>query len=287
MTRTETDGGRRTLVVHTGGIGDFLLTCPALLLLARHGPVELMGRPERLCLAHQAGIVIAVHDIEDYSFETLFGAPNERLRAFLSGFDRVILWLKEADALLRSVRGCGVAEAQAFPGVPPEQWNGHASRYYLHCLGFPEAPPLALDIAPSATGRDVVVHPGSGGQGKNWPMARFIELAFLLEKQGRCVTWCLGPAEARFRVPDNKECLRLGSLVDLAHELAAARLYVGNDSGITHLAAAVGCPTLAIFGPTAPAIWAPLGNHVIVTQGNPWPETAEVFRKAMTALAGG
>ena len=75
------------------------------------------------------------------------------------------------------------------------------------------------------------------------------------------VQWCAGADD-----PPLCDAVRFDDLYDLACWLATARLFVGNDSGITHLAAAVGTPVLAIFGPTDPAIWAPRGNHVRVVK---------------------
>ena len=73
------------------------------------------------------------------------------------------------------------------------------------------------------------------------------------------VHWCSGPED-----PPLPEAVRFDNLYDLACWLARARLYVGNDSGITHLAAAVGTPVLALFGPSDPAVWAPRGPNVRV-----------------------
>ena len=73
------------------------------------------------------------------------------------------------------------------------------------------------------------------------------------------VRWCAGPDD-----PPLAGAVRIDDLYELACWLASARLYIGNDSGITHLAAAVGTPVLALFGPTDPAIWAPRGPHVRV-----------------------
>jgi ADP-heptose:LPS heptosyltransferase len=66
-------------------------------------------------------------------------------------------------------------------------------------------------------------------------------------------------------------------LANLARRLAATNLYIGNDSGITHVAAAVGCTTLAIFGATDPSIWAPKGMDVTVLRGDPWPSLEDVL----------
>jgi heptosyltransferase III len=75
------------------------------------------------------------------------------------------------------------------------------------------------------------------------------------------VRWCAGPEETL------DDAVRFENLYELGCWLASARLYVGNDSGITHLAAAVGTPVVAIFGPSDPAIWAPRGERVSVVSG--------------------
>jgi ADP-heptose:LPS heptosyltransferase len=72
------------------------------------------------------------------------------------------------------------------------------------------------------------------------------------------VRWCAGPEDS---LPD---AVRIADLYELACRLATARVYIGNDSGITHLAAAVGTPVVAVFGPTDPSIWAPRGDQIRV-----------------------
>jgi heptosyltransferase III len=113
--------------------------------------------------------------------------------------------------------------------------------------------------------RFVAVHPGSGSPAKNWPAPRFADLAAGLAG-GR--PWLLveGPADAEAarivgRVPGSVMARALGPRL-LGALLAEADLYVGNDSGVTHLAAAWGAPTLALFGPTDPNVWSPVGARV-------------------------
>lgn len=269
--------GPRALVVHTGGIGDFLLTCPAVRRLAQDGPLELLGRTDRLELAVAAGIAAAAHDTDSADFGSVFTTPSERLRDFLARFDRCVVWMRDDGGIVRAIRQCGVAEVRAFPGLPPEDWTEHASRYHLNCLGYEDAGPLRLCIEPAETRHDLIIHPGSGGGRKNWPLDRFIAVAEAVRRPGRAVTWCLGPAEEGIQLPAQSEVLQTASLVGLARHLAAARSYLGNDSGITHLAAAVGCSTVAVFGPTCPCVWAPLGDHVTVVRGTPWPEVPTVL----------
>lgn len=103
-----------------------------------------------------------------------------------------------------------------------------------------------------------VIHPFSGSARKNWPLERFRALAERLPVQ---VRWCAGPEEAL------ENAVRFDDLYDLGCWLGKARLYIGNDSGITHLAAAVGTPTVALFGPTDPRVWAPRGPCVTVIRG--------------------
>jgi ADP-heptose:LPS heptosyltransferase len=123
--------------------------------------------------------------------------------------------------------------------------------------------------ARGVTSNYAVLHPGSGGRAKRWPVARFAELASRLSEP---VVWLLGPAER-----DDGQARDVGegvgtildrlTLRELAGVLAACRLYVGNDSGVSHLAAALGAPTVAVFGATDPSVWAPRGERVTIASG--------------------
>ena len=123
----------------------------------------------------------------------------------------------------------------------------------------------------------MIIHPGSGSPKKNWPSARFVELLSRL-KVGfpRARPWLLqGPADGEavhaigeglgklMEIP----LLRPHRLTDLTALLQEATLFVGNDSGVTHLSAALGVPTIAIFGPSDPAVWAPIGPRTYVLYG--------------------
>jgi len=108
-------------------------------------------------------------------------------------------------------------------------------------------------------------------------LSYFQEIAQAFIERGVHVAWSTGPAEEGFDLPRGSVVLPTTGLVERARILASARLYIGNDSGITHLAAAVGCPTVAIFGPTDPTIWGPQGEKTTVVRGQPWPTPATVF----------
>ncbi len=111
----------------------------------------------------------------------------------------------------------------------------------------------------------ILVHPGSGGPAKCWPLARFMELVTSLSTAD--VTWMIGPAEAEAAraLQDRDEPILFESdLTKAADQMVGCDVYVGNDGGMTHLAAALGLATVAIFGTTDPHIWRPLGEQVTV-----------------------
>ncbi len=266
-----------TLMIHTGGIGDFLLAYPTIAALAEDGPVTLAGNHNRLALAVSGGVAEAAHDLSALDFQSVFAEPSDRFLSFAQPFDRVVVWMNDADnAIAEAFRRAGVADVHVFPGLPPDTWSCHASEYYRACLGVPNNGAAVLRVEPSGPPLDVVIHPGSGSTRKNAPMDELLAWAGEIRRAGRRITWCVGPAE-RERLSDDdlaqlveaagdsaNPFLECGSLVELAQRLASARLYLGNDSGITHLTAALGIPTVAVFRCTDPAIWAPQGDHVTV-----------------------
>lgn len=277
----------RILMAHTGGIGDFLLACPALAWLAREGPVTLLGNKERLQLAVAGGIAEAAHSADAVDFASVFTTPSPRLRAFLDGFDRAVVWMRDDGAIAKAFAACGLRDTQCHPGLPPNDWKRHASAYYLERLGAPPDLPWRLQIPPRACGVDCILHPGSGSPKKNWPLDRFAAAAQTLVSAGLRIAWCAGPAEESLALPGNVQRLPAMSLTTLAEMLANGPLFIGNDSGITHLAAALGCPTVAIFGPTNPKVWAPRGPLLRVLQDPQWPEVDAVLAAAQAMTAAG
>jgi heptosyltransferase-2 len=207
------------------------------------------------------------------------GVGPGRLRDELSGFDAAIAYTRSADL----VRNLGAFAPRVLAHDPTAAPPGcHVSEWLAEPLA---ALGLAADAAPAActasaeeleTGRPLraalgagflAVHPGSGSRDKSWPAERFASViqattpgrAWLLV-EGPADTEAVGPlAEIRGLVRARQLPHRvLGAL------LAQAGIYIGNDSGVTHLAAAWGAPTLALFGPSDPAVWAPQGPHVRV-----------------------
>jgi len=191
----------------------------------------------------------------------------------------------------------------------------HLSEEYLDLLGDDDAtdvapPPLPVAAEASAAARDAarrefaeagrvaLLAPGAiYGPAKRWPAERFAELARRLARRGFAVLVC--GAEADRAVCD--EVAAAGEARSLAGQLslatqaglcAAAALAVCNDSGFAHLSAAVGAPTVAVFGSTSSAWTAPRGARVRVVQHPPvcapcFQRTCAIGYRCLTAIAVG
>lgn len=174
------------------------------------------------------------------------------LTAHLQTFDSVVSWYGGARAEFRRSLESMDVPCTFLRALPPDDYRGHTATFFNEQVGAPDRIPQ-LRFSPAVDSPEVVMHPFSGSRRKNWPLANYRELAEHLRYE---VSWSAGPAE------ELVDARRFDDLSELARWLAGARLYIGNDSGITHLAAALGVPTLALFGPTDPARWAPRGENV-------------------------
>jgi heptosyltransferase-3 len=266
------------LLVRAGALGDVLLLRPAIAALASAGHrVRLLAPAPAASLLRGAGGVDDVLAWEAPETAALLsGARTDGpLARALAAADVVVAWSRSAP-LLEALAAPGRRLLAHDPSPPPG--GPHAARWLAQAVEplvagsvAPDAPkPLRLDTADhdwararcaELPGAFVAVHPGSGSRGKNWPRARFFEAARALSRGGRFLL-AAGPAEAELDPPSDALVAREWPLARLAAALSHAGVYFGNDSGVSHLAAAVGAPTLALFGPTDPALWAPVGPRV-------------------------
>jgi ADP-heptose:LPS heptosyltransferase len=273
----------RAIILHTGGIGDLILTSPALTRLAQTHTLDLLGYPERLALLTESGIARSATSLDAADLTSLYtGTPSPRARDYFANADQVIAFTNDPDHTLTSaIQSCSVLNVTCHAPLPPADYPHWAGQYYWDALGFQgQAPPATLnlghDSAPAPA--DLLIHPGSGSPKKNWPLENFHTLAQQLQADGHTTAFTQGPAEEAL---PPYPCLPPCSLTQLARTLATARLYIGNDTGITHLAAAVGTSTIAIFTTTNPQTWAPQGPNVH-TLSNPTP--TQVHQLATTLL---
>jgi len=140
------------------------------------------------------------------------------------------------------------------------QWSEAAAALAAPFAGM--MPRLATRAQEASLHGATLIHPGSGSPRKNWPMERFVDLSRNLESLGHRVVWIRGPAEMAQPQVWEGERMDQPSLQALAATLAASRLFIGNDSGVSHLAGAVGASTVTLFGPTSGKVWRPDGPLV-------------------------
>jgi heptosyltransferase-3 len=244
----------RRLLIRPGAIGDVIVSLPALECL-RAEYLEVWVREQNVPLIRFAD---AVRSIGATGLD-LLGLPGitpspallERLRSF----DSIISWYGAGRPEFRDAVAKLELPFEFLPALPASA-ACHAVDFYLQQAGKDEAyPPLAPRIDCPAEREDfAVIHPFASSPAKRWPMSKFREVASALKIP---VRWCAGDNE------ELPEAVRIDNLYELGCWLARARVYIGNDSGISHLAAAVGTPAIVLFGPTDPAIWAPRGSKVL------------------------
>lgn len=291
---------KRILILRGGALGDFMVTLPVLAALQRQWPeavLFLAARPSLGRLALAAGLVHAVIPLESAQMSRFFAdmpeAPDDD-SAFVGSLDLAVSFLADGDGVLeRNMRRMGLRRWLA---IPSRVKQGHATDHFLAPLihaGYvasEHADPIPRLVLPSdriTRGRVRIsertgnlgpwafLHPGSGSPSKNWPVESFLVLACLLARYcGLQPVFLAGEADdavvSRLRERGMPYPLfHHLELDELASMLAAGRIYVGNDSGVTHLAAALGIPTMALFGPTDPAQWAPRGPRVHVVRSVP------------------
>lgn len=252
----------KELIVFFGAIGDTILFSPSIQKLSESRIIYAIGYPERMALLKQVGWIQKVYDADTIDFSSIFSTPSKRLCDFLIQFNTVYFFFQDGDSLVQKAKVIGVPYAYYFPGKPPDNWKLHASTYYLQCFGFPPIKDFRLPIPPKKIHNEVIIHPGSGSKDKNYPIDLFLEITKQLLDNHFKVRWCLGPAERKISVPQGIQTLQIEQLPQLAEYIAGARAYIGNDSGISHLAGALGVKTIALFCSTDPKIWAPLGPCV-------------------------
>ncbi len=278
----------RFLVLRGGAIGDFIATLPALTAIRERWPdayVELIGYPHIARLALDGGLVDRIESLDRAriaNFFALVPSFTEDQVEYIRSFDMVISYLHDPDGSVQYNLQLAGAR-QVVYGSPIVEEGCHAVDHLLKPLETlaiyesGKSPTLRISEGQRQWGRDVLkargiqadpylIHPGSGSPRKNWPVECFLTLADRIrsEKKGAPI-FLVGEADdAVARALDRHEVLRDLTLLQVASLLSASHAYVGNDSGITHLAASLGIPVTALFGPSSSDQWGPRGRRVTI-----------------------
>lgn len=268
----------KILIIRGGAIGDFILTLPVFAALRAQLPaaeLHVLGYQRVAQLAVAGGLAEETRSIDSRTLAGFFarrGELDSEWQDYFGSFAVIISYLYDPDGFFQAnVARCSKAHFIAGPHRPDDTAGVHATDVLLKPLerlaifDADPSPRLSLSSVPSTLTPQLALHPGSGSERKNWPEPRWAEfLQRVVSETDLPLLLVGGEAEgdrlqrlASVLLAHRVEILQNVPLVDLARRLAACRAFVGHDSGITHLAAAVGLPGLVLWGETARAVWAP------------------------------
>ncbi len=276
----------KILVIRGGAIGDFILTLPAITALRRQFPqahLEVLGYPHIVQLALAGGLVDRAQPIEARGLAGFFARGGElatELVDYFSEFDIVISYLYDPDGIFQTNVGrCLHGQFIAAPHRPDESEKLHATKVYLKPLErlaiFDADPVPHLTVnSQLSTINQLALHPGSGSENKNWPESKWTDfLAQLITSSNLNLLLVGGEAEGerlerlKTALPSARiQVARSLPLAELAHELESCVGFVGHDSGISHLAAALGLPGLILWADTIEEIWRPQGERLVIVR---------------------
>lgn len=259
----------RTLVLHAGALGDSVLVWPLLRALARGGcTVTFAAAMEKAQLAADH-LALTPRSLDADLFTRLWRGPSALAPADADPtVERVISFLTDDHADWLAAARLAWPAAELISAGPPGSASRLAlwARYDVTRLG--SVAPRAAVVGP------IVAHLGAGSNAKRWPLDRWSALIQHLRAGGGLVDVILGEVEAeRFTPAERAAAARLlarplANLAELAGVLLRARLFIAADTGPTHLAAQLATPTLALFGPTDPLLWRPVGPGVYLLAPN-------------------
>lgn len=272
-----------------------IVTLPTFGAIRNHFPnakIEVMGYPSFLEIIRGRFYADEVSRFDHADVSYLFMKEAKvpaSLRKRFTDIDLIISFVSDKDQILTgNLNAMGARCVMHHDPFPPEDGSVHVIDHFLKSLDTLDisctnkVPKIFLHDEDIRFGNDfvreknvdpekisVVLHPGSGSRQKCWPVERFAALANWLTREIQAHVFLVsGPAdgeileELRANVKDKFFMIEHLPLPKLASVIKRCDLFIGNDSGVTHLAAAMGVHTVAIFGPTDPKIWGPWGDRV-------------------------
>jgi len=290
---------KKALLVRFGGLGDLLVALPSIRLIRGKCPdarLTLACRGEYGALLREAGVVDEIITEDSPRLLPLFSeAPTAEteLSGRLGPFDLIMGWThgQKENSLFRFIHAGPreseplsrfffrkTAEALGESGdVSIDEWARLPTGRLQRALGSEGI------VGGMKKKRGAVVHPGSGSESKRWPLENFLRIIVRLGERGVAGALVTGEAEEgmaaevkKAALPPNWKWVRRPSLTALASLLGETGLYLGNDSGVTHLAAACGVEVVALFRREYASAWAPLGRvhlHIVDSLSEISPES--------------
>jgi heptosyltransferase-3 len=292
---------RRTIVlIHPGGVGDVLMAVPAMVRLRTRFPnhqLVLCAEDQVARLLLECLIIDAWTAVQGRACTNLFAGADSitgQVQTWLEDCDLAIGWMQDFDGkLTETLKAAGAREVIVRSPFSTAILATHQGDRFLEAIDeapFDRGEEVLLTVTESlyhlgqdclqgvglANGQTLaVIHPGSGSVHKCVGSETFASVVIALQASGATPVILEGPADREQVERLLQLCvpapivLKGLDVLTVAGVLAQVRLFVGHDSGVTHMAGLIGVRTVAIFGPTDPARWAPRGAHVTVAQGSP------------------
>ncbi len=331
--------GRRGAIINPGAIGDNLLTLPLAAYMQKTlalDAVDFIGNADYIEYLQGRSCISNTRSINSMPLYNLFVDPDEfvldegqKLAKSLCSYEWIVSFLGEPSSnfennLIASIYTSHPAHISILPLIPDDNQSTHISRFYIEkfCQAndleqtdfkfnqeakliqpietdIENGKMLARSLGVDASKKEVVIHPGSGGQYKCWNIDNISAVARNLKAAGHEIVFLLGPAEIERFSAEQKDTLsaigRLFSSLPLRQTMqiiSSCDCFLGNDSGISHLSATLGTPTVVLFGPTNPDIYRPIGPHVEVVTApadsfsGPDPQNQTIVTEIVSKMLG-
>jgi len=294
----------KALIIRPSALGDTLLLAPAFHQLADKVELVLAGRKPGIdFLRHFLADCL---DFDKKGWHSLFLKEPLCDELFIPDVDMAVSFFSDPEGRAKKALKKCLKHVPIFwfPPFPPQEDKIHVALYLASCLkksGLPIDPEKAIKEAKAMPiiGKDntlgsseytLVLHPGSGSKKKNHPPEFWIELISdkYIERFHKRIL-LLGPAEREQDQIFISELPKKGIEIICSPDkdrllllLQKSSFYIGHDSGITHLAAMLGIPTICLFRNSNPLQWAPLGPHVTIISDS--KSRRVIFKKIKEAL---
>ncbi len=274
----------KLFILHQGALGDVVLTFAGLIALRkRFSRIDILCQDQIGKLAVKLGLVDKAYPLEAAYFATLFSdRADAKIKDLIRSYEKIVVFSFSAE-LENAINEITASPCVRIPPRPPARDRIHMAEYLLQNLmdgGLIETADvneaLSFRQQKQTSGADqsiesskIIIHPGSGSTRKRWPLDRFLELADVLAERGLQPQFVCGPAETDLDAKiknQNRPVQVFSELTDLTEWIETAGGYIGNDSGISHLAAFLRVPSVVIFGPADPERWAPPGPRVQIVR---------------------
>lgn len=293
---------KSALLFRLGGLGDLLVAFPSIYLLRKNlSPcsLTLVCREEYGLLLKETGVVDKIVSVDQKKLAPLFTSRpySQELPLWLSEFSLILGWMQKESSLNVRELCSSLGRKRCHFFIHDPDYPGQVSKsFFENTLEFlaeeggPNPPFRQCTILPSSSRRKrdglrllgeealkkgvkvAVVHPGSGSRSKCWPLDNFMEIVHLLSHRGYRGALVTGMAEIeledrlkKIALPNGWVWLQNPPLLKLSGLLSAANFYLGNDSGITHFAAACGTEVIALFRKDLKDAWKPYGNVAVLS----------------------